>query len=283
MAEIARSAMKVSLRSAAIVAAVPILMTAVVQSAAAQWLDYPTPGLPRTRDGKPNLAAPAPRTRDGKPDLSGIWAWEDNRPCPAGGCPDAKVGQEFINIGWSLKDGLPYQPWAAELVRKRRAENSKDDPQSQCLPRGALRMHTDGLFKKIVQAPGLVLILAERNAMYRQIFTDGRPLPEDPNPSWNGYSTGRWQGDTLVVETTGFRDDSWLDSSGSPLTSAAKVTEKFRRPSLGKLEIEIGVDDPKAYTKPWTVKLSQPLVADTELLDYICQENERDSAHFVAK
>ncbi len=248
-----------------------------------QWISYPTPGTPRTSDGKPNLSAPAPKTADGKPDLSGVWAWEENRPCPPGGCPDARVGQEFINIGWSLKDGLPYQPWAAELVKKRRAENSKDDPQSRCLPRGALRMHTDGLFKKIVQVPGLMLILNERNATYRQIFTDGRPLPVDPDPSWNGYSSGAWEGDTLVVRTSGFRDDMWLDSGGSPLTNAAKVTEKFRRPSYGKLEIEITVDDPKAYTAPWTIKLNQPLVPDTDLLDYICLENEKDSSHFVAK
>lgn len=251
--------------------------------AVAQWLNYPTPGVPRLPDGKPNLTAPAPRTADGKPDLSGIWAWEDNRPCPPGGCPDARVGQEFINIGWSLKGGLPYQPWAAELVKKHRAENSKDDPQSRCLPRGALRIHTDGLLKKIAQVPGLLVILTERNASYRQIFTDGRPLPVDPNPSWNGYSSGKWDGDTLVVQSIGFRDDTWLDTGGSPLTEAAKVTERFRRPNFGTLEIEITVDDPKAYTAPWTINLKQPIVLDTDLLDYICLENEKDSAHFVGK
>ena len=259
------------------------LAIAASRPAAAQWLNYQTAGIPRTADGRPNLNAPAPRTRDGKPDLSGMWAWEDNRPCPAEGCPDAKVGQEFINIGWSLKGGLPYQPWAAALVKQRSAANSKDDPQSRCLPRGALRILTDGLYKKIIQAPGLLVILTERNATYRQIFTDGRPLPDDANPSWNGYSSGKWEGDTLVVQTIGFRDDMWLDSSGSPLTSEAKVTERFRRPNFGKLEVEITVDDSKAYTKPWTIKLSQPLVTDTELLDYICLENERDSPHFVAK
>lgn len=251
--------------------------------ALAQWLNYPTPGIPRLPNGKPNLAAPAPRTPDGKPDLSGIWRWEDNRPCPAEGCADAKIGQEFLNIGWSLKGGLPYQPWAADLVKQRRAANSKDDPQSRCLPRGAIRIWTDGTYKKILQTPGEVAILAEREASYRQIFTDGRPLPEDPNPSWNGYSSGKWEGDTLVVHTIGFRDDSWLDSQGSPLTSAGKVTERIRRPNLGKLEIEITVDDPKAYTAPWTIKLTQPLVTDTELLDYICAENEQSSEHFKGK
>jgi hypothetical protein len=266
----------------------PIVMAATLLVCApapefAQWLNYPSPGIPRLPDGKPNLNAAAPRASDGKPDLSGIWAWEDNRPCPPEGCPDAHIGQEFLNIGWSLKNGLPYQPWAADLVKARRAANSKDDPQSRCLPRGALRIYTDGMYKKILQVPGQIAILSERDASYRQIFTDGRPLPVDPTPSWNGYSSGKWEGDTLVVRTAGFRDDMWLDSQGSPLTSAAKVTEKFRRPNFGKLEIEITVDDPKAYTAPWTIKLNQPIVLDTELLDYICAENERDSPHFTAK
>lgn len=249
----------------------------------AQWLNYPTPGVPRLANGKPNLSAPAPRTPDGKPDLSGMWKWEDNRPCPADGCADAKIGQEFLNIGWSLKGGLPYQPWAADVVKARRSANSKDDPQSRCLPRGAIRIWTDSTYKKIIQTPGLVAILAEREASYRQIFTDGRPLPVDPNPSWNGYSSGKWEGETLVVHTVGFRDDSWLDSQGSPLTSAGKVTERIRRPNFGRLEIEVTVDDPKVYTAPWTVKLNQPIVTDTELLDYICAENEQSSEHFKGK
>ncbi|MBV8842693.1 MAG: hypothetical protein JO307_07770 [Bryobacterales bacterium] len=255
-----------------------IVITAL--AANAQWLHYPTPGIPRLPNGMPNFTAPAPRTSDGKPDLSGIWGWEDNRACPPEGCADQKIGQEFINIGWRLKGGLPYQPWAAELVKKRRAENSKDDPQSRCLPRGAVRMLTDATLKKIVQVPGEVVIISERNATFRQIFTDNRPLPADPNPAWNGYSSGHWEGDALIVQTTGFRDDSWLDSGGSPLTEAGKVTEKFRRTDFGHLEIEITVDDPKAYTAPWTITLHQPVIVDTELLDYICSENERDSRHF---
>lgn len=251
--------------------------------APAQWLTYPTAGIPRLSNGKPNLTAPAPRAPDGHPDLSGIWAWEDNRPCPAQGCDDAKIGQEFLNIGWSLKGGLPYQPWAADLVRQSRAANNKDDPQSRCLPRGALRLYTDGMLKKIVQVPGMLVILSERGASYREIFTDARPLPVDPNPSWNGYSSGKWEGDTLVIHTIGFRDDLWLDAQGSPLTSAAKVTERLRRPAFGKLEVEITVDDPKAYRVPWTIKLNQPLAPDTELLDYICAENEKDVPHYTAK
>jgi len=262
-----------------------IVSAAFVISAAApgfaQWIQYPTANVPRLPNGKANLSAPAPRTADGKPDLSGLWGWEDNRPCPPDGCPDQKVGQEFINIGWSLKGGLPYQPWAAQLVKERSAANSKDDPQSHCLPRGALRIHTDGLLKKLIQTPGLLVILTERNTSYRQIFTDGRPLPADPTPSWNGYSSGKWEGDALVVRSNGFREGLWLDASGSPMTEAATVVEEFRRPNYGTLEIKITVDDPKAYTAPWTVKLKQPLVVDTELLDYICLENERDTKHFA--
>jgi len=249
-------------------------------TASAQWLDYPTPGLPRTPDGKPNLSGPAPRMADGKPDFSGLWGWELNLgPCPPNGCADLNVGKEFGNIGWSLKDGLPYQPWAAARVKATRAANRPDDPQTQCLPTGPIRLHTFAGYRKIVQVPGLLVILNEFNAMYRQIFTDARPLPVDPNPSFNGYSSGKWDGDTLVVETNGLRDGLWLDTGGSRLTDAARITEKFRRPNFGKIEVELTVDDPKAYTKPWTIKLNQPLAPDIELLDYICLENEKDVPH----
>ena len=195
--------------------------------------DLPTAGLPRTADGKPNLAAPTPRTADGKPDLSGIWAAEDNRPCPPGGCADMAVGQEFLNIGWSLKDGLPYLPWAAEAVKERSEHFGKDDHQTHCLPSGVVKMHADALLRKIVQVPGLVLIIYERDTAYRQIFTDARPLPVDPQPTWKGYSSGRWEGDTLVVNTTGFRDGLWLDRNVSPMTDDAKLTERFRRLNYG--------------------------------------------------
>ena len=146
-------------------------------SASAQWIHYPTPGIPRNADGSPNLAAPAPKTADGKPDFSGLWDTEKNRPCPPGGCPDLEVSQQFMNYGWGLKGGLPYQPWAAELTRARSEQNGKDDPGTQCLPIGFLRLLTDGMYRKIVQLPSLLLILNERNTTYRQIFMDGRPLP----------------------------------------------------------------------------------------------------------
>jgi hypothetical protein len=255
-------------------------------SLTAQWLNYPSPGIPRLPDGKPNLTAPAPRTSDGKPDLSGIWGLS----CPVGnavasdgftGLPnvycatEVAIPPEFANIGQSIKDGLPYQPWAAEVVKKTRAANRPNDPMTHCLPPGIVRLAVFPLFRKMVQVPGLLVILNEQNASYRQIFTDGRPLPVDPNPSWSGYSSGKWEGDTLVVQTTGFRDGLWLDTGGSPLTDAARVTERFLRVNYGTLEIELTIDDPKAYTKPWTIKVTQIIAPDTELLDYICLENEK--------
>ena len=245
----------------------------------AQWLRYPTAGIPRTADGKPDMTAPAPRTADGRPDLSGIWEAERTRPCPPTGCDDMMIGEQFLDIGWHVPGGLPFQPWAAEIVRKRIADLRVDDPQSRCLPTGIVRMHTTPLYRKIVQTPALVVILNERMAMYRQIFTDGRPLPADPQPSWSGYSSGSWDGDTLVVRSAGFRDGLWLDASGSPLTDAATITERFRRVNFGKLEITLTVDDPKVYTRPWTTTLNQFYFADSELLDYICSENEKDVTH----
>ena len=252
-------------------------------SLSAQWIHYPTPGIPRNADGSPNLAAPAPKTADGKPDFSGLWDTEKNRPCPPGGCPDLEVSQEFMNYGWGLKGGLPYQPWAAELTKARSEQNGKDDPGTKCLPIGFLRLLTDGMYRKIVQLPTLLLILNERNTTYRQIFMDGRPLPVDPNPSWNGYSTAKWDGDALVIETNGFRDGQWLDRSGSPITAGAKVTERLRRVNFGRMEAEVTVDDPKAYTRPWTVKLKLDLVPDADLLDFTCLENEKDAGHLVGK
>jgi hypothetical protein len=263
-----------------------MMLASVAAPLPAQWLHYPTPGTPRLPDGKPNLAAPAPRTAGRKPDLSGVWQLEPARCNPNGvnTCgSDYTGGPEFGNIGARLPGDLPYQPWAADLVKQRSARQGKDDPVALCQPAGALRLLTYPPYRKIIQNPGLVVILSERDVTFRQLFTDGRPLPKDPSPSWNGYSIGRWEGDTLVVETIGFRDGTWLDRKGSPITEAAKMTEKFRRLNFGNLEIEITIDDPKAYTKPWTVKLHQLLVPDTELLDYYCQENEKDTVHMIGK
>jgi hypothetical protein len=259
-----------------------IALVATNGAVQAQWLNYPTAGVPRTADGKPNLLAAAPRGGDGKPDLSGIWQLEP-RPCGPDGCGDYPAGEEFLNFGAKVGGGLPYQPWAAELVKERSAQLGRDDPVAVCRPGGALRILTFPPYRKFVQLPGLFLILSERDVTYRQIFTDGRPLPVDPVPAWNGYSVGRWDGDTLVVQTIGLRDGTWLDRNGSPMTDAARVTERFRRVNYGRLEVAVTVDDPKAYTRPWTVTLVQRIVLDTELLDYHCLDNEKDAAHLLGR
>jgi hypothetical protein len=257
------------------------LLFALTLPASSQWLNYPTAHVPRLRNGKPNLSAPAPRTKDGKPDLSGIWQLEAH--CPPQGCDDYAAAPEFGDIGARLKGGLPYQPWAADLVEKRSAQLGRDDPVAWCRPAGAIRLLTFPPPRKILQLPNELVILSERDVTYRQIFTDGRPLPQDPDPSWNGFSTAKWEGDTLVAHTIGLRDGAWLDRKGSPMTDAAKITERFHRVNYGRLEIEVTVDDPKAYTHPWTIKLNQLIVLNTELLDYYCLDNERDATHLVGK
>jgi len=264
-----------------------LIVLAISAPLRAQWLNYPQPGTPRLANGKPNLAAPAPRTSGHKPDLSGVWELEP-APCNTSAeistCgQDYTGGPEFGNIAARLGAELPYQPWAAELVKQRARGQGKDDPVALCQPSGALRLLTYPPYRKIVQTPGLVIILSERDVTFRQIFTDGRPLPKDPNPSFNGYSIGKWEGDTLVVETIGFRDGTWLDRKGNPLTDAGKMTERFHRTDFGNLLIEVTIDDPKAYTRPWTIKLHQILMPDTDLLEYYCQDNEKDNAHIGGK
>src|SRR5580658_1433381 len=256
------------------------LAIALSAPAVAQWIDYPAPGIPRLPNGKPNLSAPAPRTADGKPDLSGLWE-------PTGQSSTAYRGNtvrdpKFGDVSTGMKGGLPLQPWAADLLKSRRAENSKDDPDSHCLPLGPVKMHLHPFPRRLIQVPGMLAILFERDTTYRQIFTDGRPLPVDPQPSFSGYSTGKWEGDTLVVSTNGLRDGTWLDTVGTPLTDAARLTERLRRPGFGTLEIDIAVDDPKAYTKPWSIHVTQSLAADTDLLEYVCLENQ-DLSHLVGK
>lgn len=273
-------------------AALIIIVAAISPSLLAQWPSYPTAGVPRTPDGKPNLNGPTPRTPDGKPDLSGIWQTPRGAaglpggtaaapaPAPPPLPPDGIPIATFGNAGSGFKDGLPYQPWAADLVKKRMADNSKDNPDAHCLPMGFMQFHNHPEPRKIIQTPGVIVIIYEANSGLRQLFTDGRSLPgKDVEPWWYGYSVGKWEGDTLVVESTGFFDNGWLDVRGSPMTEAAKVTERFRRPNYGNLEIEITVDDPKAYTKPWTVKVNQRIIPDTELIEFICEE--RDATHYV--
>jgi hypothetical protein len=270
----------------------------------AQWPSYRSPDVPRGPDGKPKLDAPAPHTPDGKPDLSGVWDFRNSRGIEGQGPiaidPNFDTGtgvgrgqrqafnprqSQFFNIGATLKGGLPFQPLAAEVRRLRAAENNKDNPDAHCLPLGLMQLHTHPQPRKIIQTPGEIVILYEAQAGIRQIFTDGRPLPkrEDIEPWWYAYSVGHWEGDTLVVETIGFRDDVWLDVEGSPLTNAGKMIERFRRPNYGNLEIEITVDDPTAYTKPWTVTIRDRILPDAELIEFICNENDRSGPHLVGK
>ena len=264
-----------------------MVLTCTPGAAFAQWLNYPTANVPRTADGKPNLGAPAPRLPDGKPDFSGIWGTAVHIPCGPDIARFIPCGSELpgsplaLDVGAGVRDGLPYQPWAAALAKQRTADFSKDDPHARCLPDNPPRPYGLPHLTKAVHTPRLLVLLNEVNAMYRQIFVDGRPLPADPNPSWNGYSSAAWEGDTLVVHTIGFRDRLWLDMAGSPMTDAAKMTERFRRPNYGTLEVEITVDDAKAYTRPWTVSMNQEIRLDTELIDEFCLENEKSSQRML--
>jgi hypothetical protein len=257
--------------------------------ASGQWLHYPTPDVPRTADGKPDLMAPSPRLPEGRPDFSGIWQSAVKIPCTPAFSKFVECGLEIggsplaLNIGAGLPGGLPYQPWAAALVKQRTDDHSKDDPHARCLPDNPPRPYGLPHMTKAVHTPRLLVLLNEVNAMYRQIFIDGRPLPVDPNPSWNGYSSAAWDGDTLVIQTIGFMDGLWLDMAGSPMTDAAKMTERIRRPNFGTLEVQITIDDPKAYTRPWTVEMHQKITLDTELIDEFCLENEKSSQRMRGK
>ncbi|HEX4277666.1 MAG TPA: hypothetical protein VHZ74_20060 [Bryobacteraceae bacterium] len=236
--------------------------------ASAQWLNTRSPNVPRTKDGKVDLSAKAPRLADGKPDLGGMWL-----------VPGLKY---LINIAADLKD-VPFQPWAAAAYKEHVDTLGKDDPNNLCLPSGIPEKDAVTSPWKIVQTPGLIVILYESRTIFRQIFMDGRPLPKDPNPTWQGYSVGHWDGDTLVVETSGSNGKAWLDTNGHPVTDALKVTERFTRKDFGHMDLAITIDDSKAYTKPWTVHENPTLQADDELIEYICEENNRDVGHFVGK
>jgi hypothetical protein len=260
-----------------------VLVAAVLSAPAlgAQWLRHPTEGVPRKADGSPDLSAPTPRLPDGKPDFSGIWHAANPNRCVPGTGQFLECGIEIGgsplggDLGRNLPDGLPYQPHAAALATARRADDSRDDPHVRCLPDNPPRAWTLPHLTRAIHTPKLLALLYEVNAMYRQIHIDGRPLPEDPTPAWNGYSTARWEGDTLVVQTAGFRDDLWIDTGGSPMSDVARMTERMRRPNYGTLEIELTIDDPKNYTRPFTVNLTQNIELDTELVDEFCLENEK--------
>ena len=240
-----------------------------VNTASAQWLQLQVPGTPRNPDGTPNLRAPAPRTADGKPDLSGVWR--------------ARDGRHIANLAGAEGITAPFAPWAEALYKERRDNNGLDRPSGKCLPKSVPDAMTLPPYPfKIVQTPTVTLMLFEIFVSYRQIHTDGRALPKERQPGWYGYSVGRWEQDTLVVETVGITDRHWLDDSGYPHSDALKITERIRRSDFGRMDIEFTFDDPKAYTKPWTAKVGFDLMPDTELLEYVC-ENERDAPHMVGK
>jgi hypothetical protein len=249
--------------------------------------------VPR-KDGKPVLDGPPPRTADGKVDFSGLWGLGGGggrgRGAGPGGAapapdPNAIPTSQFFEVA-GRGYPLPLQPWAAELKKGRMADNSKDNPDVWCLPIGLMQYHNHPQPRQILQSPYLTLITYEANYGLRYIYTDGRPAPDnDPQPWWFGYSRGWWEGnDTLVVETTNFLGDEragWLDVNGSPYTDALKMTELFRRPTFGTLQIDVTIDDPKAYTKPFTVRVNHRLLVDQEMMEFICNENERSTQHIA--
>jgi hypothetical protein len=253
-----------------------MLLPLVLGIASAQWIHYPSKNVPRTPQGQPDLRAPAPQLAGGIPDLQGIWM----RSKPA----RAPSGPEFGNtVNYYMPEDakVPFQPWALELFNQRRYRDlGGNRPSEHCLPHGIIGAMLPATPFKIVQTPGLTLILYEQLNQYRQIFTDGRPHPDDPNPAWWGYSVGRFEGDAFVVESTGFNDKTWLDDSGTPHTESMRTVERFRRLDFGHMNLEVTIDDPKAYTRPWSVLIPLELMADTEMIEDVC-DNEKDAAHAV--
>ncbi len=252
-----------------------VILSAVIVSlntpVAAQWANLPTPGIPRTANSKPDFSAPAPRTADSKPDLSGLWE---------------KISKYGTDISVDLKTA-DIQPWAVELVQKRMEDLGKDHMIPRCLPLGPGYVTDSGTtaagMTKIIQTPTLILFLSQ-DLTYRQIYMDGRALDADPNPSWMGYSVGHWEGDTLVVESNGYNDRTWLDRNGHPHSSALRTTERYRRKDFGHLEFSMTLTDPAVYAKPWTVSMEAKLAADTELIEYVCLEAaQRALDHWAGK
>jgi hypothetical protein len=269
-----------------------IALAASSPLASAQWLNHPTPGTPRTVDGKPNLAARTPRAADGRPDLSGLWQTDSAPPellerlipGSTNGAGEEAPSQYFIDLFSDLKpEDMPFRPAAAELFRQRLKNFTKLSPISHCLPEGMPMIETAPAPYKIVQTPGAMFMLYERDTTYRQVYTDGRKLPDDPQPSWLGYSIGKWDGDSLVVDSIGFNDRGWLDARAHTHGEALHLTERFHRLDFGHMELQLTIDDPETYTKPITIRLKQRLLADTDLLQSFCAENEKDASHMESK
>jgi len=259
-------------RAAAVLAA--LLASA---PAAAQWVGYPTPHVPRKADGKVDMTAPTPRLANGKPDFTGIWISDRTEPGQETISDTSSLpsGRHMQDMGVDMEGGLPYQPWQLPIVKKRTENLAIEDPHIRCLPDFFLRAYGLPHMLKWVHTPDILVMLNEMNAGYRQIFTDARALPDTPSPAWQGYSSAKWDGDTLVVDTIGMRDDTWIDWHGSVVTEAAKIHEEIRRLDFGHIEIKATVDDPKGYTKPWSITMRQRVVVDAELIDEICLENEQ--------
>jgi hypothetical protein len=274
-----------------------ILFAGALVCAHGQWLNYPAPGTPRTRDGKPNLSAPAPRTAKGKPDLSGVWQTE---PAPPGevkrligdvtyevvpGDDPSTFSKYFFNVLADFKpEESPIRPEAAAELTRKRSEGLgyKDGPPSHCMPLGipGVDILSYSPFK-IIQSPGLIVMLYELDNTHRQVYMDGRKLPDDPQPAWLGYSVGKWEGDTLVVDTAGFNDKSWLDAIGHPHSEALRVQERFRRRDFGHMDLQVTIEDPKILTKPVTFKVTELLLPDSDILESFCNENEKDRPHLA--
>ena len=270
------------MRSLAVI--VLLAFVAAAQAVQAQWPAKAPANAPLNATGKVDMTAPAPKTPDGKPDLSGTW--ENGMPGGPGGF-GAPPGRGFLDLRPAVPGGIPMRPAAAALRAQRMGTNSKDHPDAHCLPIHPVQLHSHPQPRKIVQTPGLVVILYEANNGLRQIYTDGRALPpiggdNGVQPTWFGYSIGRWEGDTLIVTSRGFRDDGWLDEQGTPGSDALTLTERFRRPSYGALEIDVTVDDPKMMEKPFTFPVRQRLMADGDLIEFICLENQKLD-HLVGK
>jgi hypothetical protein len=256
-----------------------LVATVLGTSGFAQWIDYPTPGIPRTADGKPNLSAPVPKASDGKPDLSGLWQRVRSPNQRTTTLAMGRNLEDFMRPGEKIP---PLLPAAQKLHEQRMANFMADRPSSKCLPHGIPDQMLIRVPLKIVQNPGLTLILYEEFARFRQIFTDGRKHPPVASPAWLGYSIGRWEGDWFIVDTRGFNDKSWLDDSGRPHSEALHTVEKFRRTDFGHMDVEVTIDDPEAYTKPWSFPMKFELLTDTEMIEDVC-DNERDSEHSVGK
>ena len=272
-------------------ALVVVLLTLCGHVVSAQWVKYPTPGTPRTADGKPILTAPAPRAANGKPDLSGVWHVQptsreemkrlfgnDVDAIEVPGMEIDTVSKYAINIFQDFKPGeAPVRPEAGAVLKQRANGGSGSEvfPPTHCLPAGIPMSTLLSEVTKIVQTPALTLIMLELGGT-RQIYTDGRKHVADPSPSWLGYSVGAWEGDTLVVDTVGFNGKSWLDIIGHPQSESAHLVERYRRRDFGHMDVEITIDDPKWYTKPFTIKVTHLLQPDTDILEYFCNENEQD-------